>query len=215
MDLNTALAAPDVRRADSTSVVASQWYVPDRPHVLGELRKIAARWQAGPLPEGLLSLSCWLSDTDDTALTWAQFSDLERFRRTADRSDDIPLSVVRGVEYQLARSVVLDDEKREPGCVVIAVFDVDGAERQRRTVETVGDALERGRESLPGMLSANFHASVDGSRVLNYAEWTSAEAHAAFMDSPGRADVYQASSSLPGVRPIGYRRYRLYRSVHC
>lgn len=74
----------------------------------------------------------------------------------------------------------------------------------------VTDAPAEQRE---GMLSAHFHASTDGSRVLNYAEWTSDAAHLAFLESAARAATLRATGATPGVRPIGFRRFHLHHSI--
>ena len=37
----------------------------------------------------------------------------------------------------------------------------------------------------PGFVSANIHVSTDGTRVVNYAQWESAEAFQAMLADPG------------------------------
>jgi heme-degrading monooxygenase HmoA len=37
---------------------------------------------------------------------------------------------------------------------------------------------------LPGFISANIHLSADGSRVVNYAQWDSAEAFQEMLQNP-------------------------------
>jgi hypothetical protein len=91
---------------------------------------------------------------------------------------------------------------------VVATFDVDGPGRQRSIINAIADALvDSLQDRHPGMLSANFHSSVDGSRVLNYAEWTSEAEHVAFLEGATRVTTLRISTTTPGVRPIGFTRY--------
>ncbi len=50
------------------------------------------------------------------------------------------------------------------------------------------DALDRATVEVfvgdPGFVSANLHASLDGSRVINYAQWTSRESYEAALARP-------------------------------
>lgn len=66
---------------------------------------------------------------------------------------------------------------------LINVFTVD----PRRQIELV-DALDRATvevfTALPGFLSANLHVSLDGSRVVNYAQWAGVEQYEAAMALP-------------------------------
>ena len=47
---------------------------------------------------------------------------------------------------------------------------------------------------LPGFVSANIHASDDGSRVVNYAQWASTEDFHAMLDD-GRAREHMARAA--------------------
>ncbi|MGI5467488.1 hypothetical protein [Streptomyces sp. CA-132043] len=202
---------PDIRRTDASAVFISHWYVPDRAHGLRDLDDVLAQWEGAAWPAGFVSFSCFLSTDDDTVLTYAQCADAGSYRPF--------VRALRGpagaepVEYRLHRSVVLGGAAQPPGCMVTALFDIDGPERQRRIVASVADSLEDARGRLPGMVSANFHLSTDGTRVLNYAEWTSDQAHIAFLEGAARAQALRITTDMPGVRPIGYKRYHLHRSM--
>lgn len=71
------------------------------------------------------------------------------------------------------------------------------------------------------MLSAHFHVAVDGSRILNYAEWVDAAAHQDSVDHrPERArssasagQAVKVVDETPGVRFLGFARYRPYQSL--
>lgn len=211
MHISPTSRMPEIRHADVTAVFVSHRYVPDRACGLRELEAAVDQWDAAAWPAGLLSVSCYLSTDDDTVLVYAQCASAECYRPALGSLSG--LAGLEPVEYRLRHSVVLD-ENGDPGSVVIATFDVDGPERQQRVIESLRATLEQApREQHPGMLAANFHVSVDGTRVLNYAEWTSDEAHIAFLEGATRKATLRTSNSLPGVRPIGFKRYHLYRSL--
>lgn len=212
MSLPTSVDMPDIRRPDAMSVFVSYWYVPDRESGLADLREVVEQWSGTQWPEELVSFACFLSTEDDTVLTYAQCADADAYRIFQRSLKGVARA--EAVEYRLRHSVVLDAPIRDPGCMIIAMFDVDGPERQDRIIGSLADAVEQAPiEQHPGMISANFHASADGTRVLNYAEWVSDEAHIAFLDGATRATTLRVSNSFPGVRPIGFKRFHLYRGI--
>ncbi|MBO0840022.1 MAG: antibiotic biosynthesis monooxygenase [Sciscionella sp.] len=66
---------------------------------------------------------------------------------------------------------------------LINVFTVT-PDRQRELVDLLVRATEEVMRHLPGFISANIHASIDGTRVVNYAQWQSADAFQAMLDNP-------------------------------
>lgn len=53
---------------------------------------------------------------------------------------------------------------------------------------------------VPGFLSATYHASTDGTAVVNYAQWESEQAYRVnFGADPRSAELREALSSLPGL----------------
>ncbi|MYS19324.1 Antibiotic biosynthesis monooxygenase [Streptomyces sp. DvalAA-14] len=208
MPQRTASAPPDIRRADSTAAHVAQWYVPDRQAGVEALKTAAEQWRATPWPAGILSFSAYLSTGFDTALTYVQTADAGAHRAfTAGLSG---LAGAATVQYALHRAIVLDPGAPAPASFVVASFDVDGPDPQQRVVASIAGALEQAPAGAhPGMISANFHLSADGSRVLNYAEWTTDEAHVAFLDGATRAATLRATHDTPGVRPIGFKRFHL------
>jgi quinol monooxygenase YgiN len=57
---------------------------------------------------------------------------------------------------------------------LVNVFTVS-ADRQQELVALLVEATEQTMQHLPGFVSANIHASHDGTRVINYAQWQSRE----------------------------------------
>lgn len=70
-----------------------------------------------------------------------------------------------------------------PVATLINVFTVR-ADRQRELVELLTAATEEVMRFQPGFVSASIHASEDGTRVVNYAQWESAEAFRAMLGDP-------------------------------
>jgi Antibiotic biosynthesis monooxygenase len=57
-----------------------------------------------------------------------------------------------------------------PVVTLINVFTVDPVDQQR-LVEAWGRATDDVMRHLPGFVSANLHRSLDGTKVVNYAQW--------------------------------------------
>jgi quinol monooxygenase YgiN len=55
---------------------------------------------------------------------------------------------------------------------LITVFTVD-PDSQQQLVDLLDDATTPVIRHRPGFISANIHASLDGTRVVNYAQWSS------------------------------------------
>ncbi|WP_067676413.1 antibiotic biosynthesis monooxygenase [Nocardia miyunensis] len=77
---------------------------------------------------------------------------------------------------------------------LINVFTVQ-PERQRTLVELLTRATDEVMRHKPGFVSANIHASDDGTRVVNYAQWESADAYREmFSDPTARVHMKEAAA---------------------
>jgi len=76
------------------------------------------------------------------------------------------------------------------------VFTVDPSEQQQ-LVELWQTATEEVMRRQPGFVSASIHRSLDGTKVINYAQWESREAFTAMFQNP------QASAHLSKLAEIG------------
>ncbi|MFD9002389.1 antibiotic biosynthesis monooxygenase family protein [Streptomyces sp. NPDC059582] len=97
-----------------------------------------------------------------------------------------------------------------PVATLINIFTVS-PDRQTELIELLTRATEETMRHQPGFVCANFHASQDGERVLNYAQWESEEHYRAMLDNPeARVHMEQAAKIATDVQP------RLFRvaSVH-
>lgn len=64
---------------------------------------------------------------------------------------------------------------------VIIIFAVEPA-RQQELIDAIVDFLEIVKQQ-PGFVSSSIHKSIDGVRVMNYAQWQSQEAYQAFVNN--------------------------------
>ncbi|MEU2433062.1 antibiotic biosynthesis monooxygenase [Streptomyces sp. NPDC007861] len=217
---------PDLTRPGVGAVKVSTWHVgtPERQQAAAEA--IARAWRRRDWPQaGLLSYTVLTSD-DGTALLhysqWTGEDAYQEFVRTfrSERNDEID-AAVPGIErlglrtYERYRGgEPASDAIRTPGCVVIVEVDFDGADpvRQRDWVDTVFAALEGDPHPHPGGIAAYFHVSTDGTRVLNHAEWESAEAHQAALEAPGdgvgsHTEQWERVQHYPGLAGSRVTRY--------
>ena len=75
---------------------------------------------------------------------------------------------------------------------LVNVFTVDPKDQQR-LVERWQQATEEVIRHLPGFISANVHRSLDGTKVINYAQWESQEAFDAMRHNPEAARTSESS----------------------
>lgn len=179
---------------------------------------------------GLLSHSCMLGVDGTTLLHYQQWSDTDAARAFIatgqhdwHRAID---AVVQGTErepareFEIYRSRRFARERLRTGCVVIVdrVFHRPDREQARQWIDSMF-ALPEPDDPMPGAIAAHFHLSADGSRVFNFAQWTSAQAHrqisygtveelnAALADKPD----WRAVEAAPSLTRTKFRRYRPYR----
>jgi quinol monooxygenase YgiN len=95
-------------------------------------------------------------------------------------------------------------EGRQP-LTVINVFTVT-PDKQAEVVRMLSELTERTVRHQAGFLSTNIHASLDGTRVVNYAQWESKEHLEAMMGVPEAReqmrDLTQAATSEPHLYEV-------------
>jgi antibiotic biosynthesis monooxygenase (ABM) superfamily enzyme len=102
-----------------------------------------------------------------------------------------------------AAPTVIDAE--QDVATLINVFKVS-PERQQQLVEILEEATEQVMRHLPGFRSANIHASGDGTKVVNYAQWASAEDFQAMLEDPDAAEhMSRAGELAESIDPNLYR----------
>ncbi len=92
---------------------------------------------------------------------------------------------------------------------LVNVFTV-APDRQQELVDVLDRATEDVMWHLPGFVSANIHASLDGTRVVNYAQWRSVEDFRAMQANPDAAPHMAAAAGLAAFDPHLYT----VRAVH-
>lgn len=88
---------------------------------------------------------------------------------------------------------------------LINVFKVT-PERQQELIDLLDEATDQVMRHLPGFVSANIHASTDGTRVVNYAQWdTAAHFEAMLADSGAREHMSRAGELAESFEPNIYK----------
>ncbi|GAA3194479.1 MULTISPECIES: antibiotic biosynthesis monooxygenase [Streptomyces] len=201
----------------------STWRVGTPERQARTVEAIAHTWERRAWPSrDLLGYHVYAGEDGDTLLhysQWASEGAYEAFVKThrQERVDEID-TAVPGIErvglhrYRHYRSGTREDGA-VPGCVVIVDVEFEGAdpERLREWVDAVFEALD-GEEPHPGGIAAHFHLGVEGNRVLNYAEWESARAHADALAAPGEgigsgSAAWRRVQTWPGLKGSTVRRY--------
>ena len=87
---------------------------------------------------------------------------------------------------------------------LINVFTVE-PERARQLADLLTAATEEVMRHVDGFISANIHLSADGTRVVNYAQWRSAEAfHAMLQNSTAQQHMALCAELANGYDPHLY-----------
>lgn len=92
-------------------------------------------------------------------------------------------------------------EKGSDILTLINVFTVP-PENQQKLAYVLIEATEKTMKHLPGFISANIHRSLDGTRVVNYAQWQCREDFEAMTRHPEARPHRQAAAALAKFDPI-------------
>jgi hypothetical protein len=219
-------ALPDTTRPDAGIALISQWTVHDRERQVAAAEAAIAGWKHVPWPRGLLSHTCFARSDGKTLLHYSQWEDDRAIAAFvgSDRPawmrfvDEAAPGVQRDWAYasRLYRSMEPSNVLRQPGCIVVVSFETGGVEAQRNFVDALIDRVEQmAGVHHPGAISSRFHLSSDGTRIFNYSEWTTAEAHAEMLQTRLTADstLLRFIEGMPGVRPLGFERFVMLRSL--
>ncbi|MET8667936.1 antibiotic biosynthesis monooxygenase [Streptomyces tendae] len=220
-------AHPDLARPDALAPFFSTWRVGTPERQRQTVDAIARTWESRPWPaEDLRGYHVYTGHDGSTLLhhsQWASEQAYEAFVKThrQERVDEID-TAVPDIErlglgrYRRYRSARREDPAAavEPGCIVIVEVEFEGPDpdRQRAWVDAVFEALQSEPNPRPGGLSAHFHLSTDGTRVLNYAEWESAQAHLDALAAPGdgvgsSTSQWERVQTWPGLKSSTVNRY--------
>jgi quinol monooxygenase YgiN len=84
---------------------------------------------------------------------------------------------------------------------LINVFTVE-PQQQEELAQVLIDATERTMKHQPGFISASIHKSLDGHKVVNYAQWKSREDFEAMTKNPHAIPHMKAAADLAKFEPI-------------
>ncbi|GGR88506.1 hypothetical protein GCM10010252_29180 [Streptomyces aureoverticillatus] len=100
----------------------------------------------------------------------------------------------------------------DAGHVLMGEWDMGDSERQQAVIQGAFEAWRR--HPLPdGLLSRVFLAGTDGRTVLNYSQWTSADAYRAFAQSDRYQELARDIHAVAEVDRGDLGVHRLYRSM--
>ncbi len=84
---------------------------------------------------------------------------------------------------------------------LVNVFTV-APENQEKLVALLIEATERTMKHLPGFVSASIHRGLDGTKVVNYAQWRSRADFEALRENPQARPHMEAAAALATFEPI-------------
>jgi quinol monooxygenase YgiN len=89
---------------------------------------------------------------------------------------------------------------------LVNVFSVS-PENQDKLLDMLVEATQTTMRHLPGYVSANFHRSLDGTKVINYAQWRSREDFEAMLANP------EARAHMAPITELATAEPHLYQVV--
>jgi quinol monooxygenase YgiN len=92
-------------------------------------------------------------------------------------------------------------EKGRELLTLVNVFTVD-PDKQQELADVLVRATEETMRHAPGFISASIHRSLDGTKVINYAQWRSPADFAAMKDNPKARPHMEAAAKLATFEPI-------------
>ncbi|MFE2045244.1 hypothetical protein ACFXAZ_30875 [Streptomyces sp. NPDC059477] len=218
---------PDLLRPEVRAPFFSTWRLgtPERQRLAVDA--FAATWERRPWPaRDLLSHHVYLGHDGSTLLHHAQWRSLAAYQgfaktrrqETVDEIDTAVPGIERLTLHHYRRHHSLEraaGDPRVPGLVVTVRIDFEpgAAERRPDWMDTVVAALADDPAGHRGLISAHFHASDDGTHVLNYAEWESDAAYDAAIAAPGEgigspSAAWERVRTYPGVKGFTGERFR-------
>lgn len=101
-----------------------------------------------------------------------------------------------------------------PHATLINVFTV-APERAEELAALLSRSTEEVMRHVPGFISANIHLSTDRTRVVNYAQWDSAQAFAAMQADPNaQVHMRQAAELAESFDPHLYTVESVHDHTH-
>lgn len=218
---------PNLTRKDVGLILMSEWKTDGKSEQRKAVDAAMQVWDHFPWPKGLLSYNCYLGNNGQSILHYSQWEDEEsqgEFVKNdpPERMQEIMKSVSierQGLDkYHLYRSIV-SDSAAIPGCIVMVREEFEKAELTTQFIDTVCQALADDPQKCTGGMAAYFHVNLEGTVMMNYAEWTNEQAHQDCLDRSAKypkeiSPLWQKVWQFPGRLPKGQvKRFRFYRSI--
>jgi quinol monooxygenase YgiN len=92
-------------------------------------------------------------------------------------------------------------EKGSSLLTLINVFTVE-PNKQQQLIALLIEAAEKTMKRMPGFVSANIHRSLDGKKVVNYAQWESMAAFEGMRKNPEAIPHMEAAAAMAQFEPI-------------
>ncbi|MET8676806.1 hypothetical protein ABZW18_04165 [Streptomyces sp. NPDC004647] len=190
-------APPAFGRSDVKAVVVTTASLP-KPNAAELADTVAARWQAGPWPAEQVALSVFTSGDGTSVLTYAQWSARGALEESLKDVGSVSWANAPGALlgegadngvrttgplpfgiYRTVRGTAVTEEDPVPVSFPVAFFTMADEASATAWVDGLLSAEEENEgdeRAYPGAIAANFHVSLDGTRVLVLSEWLSEEA---------------------------------------
>ncbi|WP_199442832.1 antibiotic biosynthesis monooxygenase [Umezawaea beigongshangensis] len=109
---------------------------------------------------------------------------------------------------------MIDVTRPGTGFVALVTITVNDPAAHAPLLDLLSREVEQWVRHRPGFVSANYHVSLDGSRIVNYAQWASEEDYReSFRDNPGAGSLRSAITAVEGVEGLEMVGYTLARSI--
>ncbi|GAC1449844.1 MAG: hypothetical protein NVS2B14_20280 [Chamaesiphon sp.] len=93
----------------------------------------------------------------------------------------------------------------------IIVFTLE-KEQQQNLIDAIVSEVDRWVRHCPGFISATFHKSLDGTKVVNYAQWRSQADWQAFTEDPQVAIIREKINQI-GVKERNAQSYQVQQII--
>ena len=102
----------------------------------------------------------------------------------------------------------------EAGFIALVTIQISDPSAHAPLLDLLVTEVEQWVRHQPGFISANYHISAEGHRVVNYAQWRSEEDYReSFRRNPDAGALRGAILAVPGVETLEMVPYTLARSV--
>ena len=109
---------------------------------------------------------------------------------------------------------MIDVASPDAGFIALVTIRTSTADAHAPLLDLLSREVEQWVRYRPGFVSANYHVSTDGSRLINYAQWASEAAYReSFRSNPNAGSLRDAITAIDGVDGLEMVGYTLAKSV--